>query len=614
MRTARVLVLAGAAGLTLPGALIGCSKKQSSASTTPATASEPATPPAAAQDDPMRGASRTNPVEKVEVLASFEGLQDMIVAGKNLSNRIEGNAEGGDPMAEVQALLLAQGFGPGFLGSINLDGLHALKMALPVDDASGPDAVDFAAALAVVDGRKVLESMPSNMRPQPLGGDVWELRQEDEAFMIKEAGKELLWGRNQSDLGKAGELTGAVDKGRRVRVRAWNIPADDVDPAELFDLPRDAPMVGTVSEILKELNAAELQLDFGTEKQLEVIASAEAPFGKLGLDPLGKPRRKATSIETRLPAGAVFVTSLSYGDPAMVNKTLDNSIPISQIPAPFDAIVKDAVKGLHMVLNSVGKNVVAALYLDSKGQATIVLAAGLKEKKQDKTAQGLRKIHGAAATALEAHAAMQGKNKDAKFLVSFKEGGLKFSGIKADQMTVKVPKDFQGELDQAGVFLKKNTVETVSFVQDGVAVWALGAGARSVASDVAKSLSKGRKTSLASDGNLETLRAGMDGCQICVTFDAAEYLRLRLVHLQSTTSDKALLKEVKANLSKLKKLKVDVDVSAGVRFEENLGALGLVVPKDTLGLSKDSIATLKDLVEFVESPSSAKTVAVAEAK
>ena len=595
MRTARVLALATVAGLTLS---VGCNTKQPVESTTPATASDPVAPPAA-EKDPMAGATRTNPVEKVEIFASFEGLEDMIVAGKDLSARIEGE-DGGDPIAEIQAMLLAQGFGPAFLKNINLDGLHALKIAFPADDDANPNDIDLSAALAVVDGRKVLESMPSSMRPQPLGGDVWEMRQEDETFLIKEAGKELLWGRSQGDVDKAVGLTKEAGPGRRVRVKAWNIPADDVDPAELLGLPSDGPMMKEVSEILKELNAAELQLDFGSKKQLELVATAEAPFSKLGLDPIGNPRKKATGLEARLPAGAVFVTSLSYGDPKMVNKTLDAAIPMDQIPAPFDAIVKEAVDGTHMILNSVGKNVVFALYLDSKGQATVVLAAGLKKKKQDKTAKGLRKIHGAAATALEAHAALQGKNKDAKFIVSFKEDGLKFSGVKADQMTVKVPKDFMGEMDEAAIFLKKNSIETVSFVEDGVAIWAAGAGSRGLASDIAKSLSKDRTTSMATEGNLETLRKGMDGCQVCMTFDGTAYLRLRLMHLASTTDDKAVAKKVKAHLAKLKKLKADVDVSMGVRVSDNNGAFGVVVPTATLGLSKETIASFKEIVEFVD--------------
>ncbi|MEM6293650.1 MAG: hypothetical protein AAGA54_20415 [Myxococcota bacterium] len=601
MRTARVFVLAGAAGLLLPGTLTGCAKKQPE-STTPATASEPAAPPAAPKVDPMADAERANPVEKVEVLASFEGIEDMIKTASNLQAKIEGEEPSGDPMAEIQAGLLAQGFGPGFLSSINLDALHAVKVAFPTDDAAGPEAIDFAASLAVSDARKVLESMPSAARPQPLGGDMWELRQENEAFLIKETGTALLWGRSDADVEKAGGLLQEVGKGRRVRIKAWNIPADQVNPAELLDLPQDIPIVKTASEILQELNAAEFQLDLGSGKQVEVVASAEAPFGKLGLDPLGKARMKATPLEAKLPEGAIFVTTLAYGDPKMLHKTIDKMVPVDQVPAPFDEMVKDAVKGVHMILNSIAGNVVAALYLDGKGQPTIVIAAGVKKKKQDKAIEGLRKIHGTVKLALDAHAALQGKNKDAKFAVNWKESGLKMSGVKADQMTVKIAKDFQGETEEVALFLKKNSIETVSFVEDGVAFWAIGAGARSLGSDVARSLGKDRSSSMASEGTLETVRKGMDGCQVCMSFDAGAYLRLRLLDMQAKTKDKAQLKVIKKKLAELKKLKGEAEVGMGVRFAENEGAVGFVVPTATLELSKETVASMKDLLEFVDSP------------
>jgi hypothetical protein len=598
MQSARVVLLAGAASLLVPAA--GCSKKTAPETVEPAAASEPVAAPVADEQAKPDKAPGIPAEEKVHVLASFEGVQDMIVGGTDLAARVNGEDPSADPLAEVQAGLLAQGFGPGFLSNINLDGMHVVKVAFPAGDAGGPDAIDFAASLAVVDGRKVLESFPSSSRPQPLGGDMWELRQENDAVLIKEAGAKLLWGRSQDDVEKAGGLEGEAGKGRRIRVKAWNIPADDVDPAELLDLPSDIPGVAAVSEILKELNAAEVQIDFGTKKRLEVVASAEAPFGKLGLDPIGKPRMKATPLEGKLPAGAVFVTTLAFGDPAMLHKTIDNTVPVDQVPAPFDTMVKDAVKGTHMVLNSISKNVVAALYVDKKGAATILLAAGVKGKKEAKALEGMRKIQGTMKSALEAHAALQGKNNGAKFGVTWKESGLKISGVRADQLTVKIPKDFQPDAQDAALFLKKNAVESVSFVQDGVAFWAIGAGARSLGSDVARSLGKDRTSSMASDGTLTKLRKGMDGCQLCMSFDGTEYLRVRLLDMQAKTKDKAKLKDIKKHLGTLNKTEGDVVVGFGVRFSDNDGAAGLVVPSPTLRLSKDTLSSLRGVFDFIE--------------
>ena len=601
-------MLAGAASLLVPAA--GCSKgKQTPETVEPATASEPAAPPVT-QDEPVRANPKVSDAEKVQVLASVEGVQDMLSAANQLQARIEGEDPKPNPLADVEAMLLAQGFGPGFLGNINLDGKHVVKVAFPTNDAAGPEAIDFAATVSVSDGRKVLESFPSGMRPQPLGGEMWELRQENDVLLIKEAGAELLWGRSQGDVEKATGLVKEAGDGRRVRVKAWNIPADDVDPAELLDLPSDMPGVAAISEILKELNAAELEVDFGTGKQLELIGSAEAPFGKLGLEPIGKVRKKATKLEGKLPAGAVFVTTLSFGNPKKLHKTIDALVPVDQVPAPFDTMVKDAVKGTHMVLNAIAGNVALALYVDKKGQAALVFAAGIKGNKEGKALEGMRKVQGSMKSALEAHAALQGKNKDAKFGVTLKEEGLKISGIKADQLSVKVPKDFESDTEDLALFLKKNSVESVSFAQDGVAVWAFGSGARGVASDIARSLGKDRSSSMASEGTLETLRKGMDGCQLCMTFDGAEYLRVRLLDMKAKTKDKAKLKQIKANLGKLAKITTEVDAGFGMRFAENSGSAGVVVPAETLGLSKENIAVLKELVEYVESDG---TVEVAKA-
>ncbi len=611
MQTARVFLLAAAAGLLLPAA--GCSK-QKSQSTTPATASDPVAPSQGAGDKNGPTRVTVSPEDKVQVLASFEGLMDMLSAVNDLQARIEGEEPSADPLAEVQAGLLSQGFGPAFLGSINLDGKHAVKIAFPSDDAAGPEAIDFAATLAVTDGRKVLESMPSAMRPQPLGGEMWELRQDDETLLIKEAGAELLWGRSPADVEKAADLAEKVGAGRRIRIKAWNIPADEVNPAELLDLPTDIPIVATVADILKELSTAELQLDYGTDRQLELVASAEAPFGKLGLEPLGEAREKSTPLEAKLPAGAVFITTLAYGNPEVLNKTIDKMVPVDQVPAPFDTMVKDAVKGTHMVLNSIAANVVAALYVDNKGRATVVIAAGVRPKQEDKALEGMRMVQNTLKTAIEAHAALQGKDADKKFGVTLKEGGVKISGVKADQLNVKIAKDFQSDTKDIALFLKKDAIESVSFVQDGVALWAIGSGARTLASDVAGSLGKDRTTSMASEGTLSSLREGMDGCQVCMSFDGGEYLRVRLLDMQAKTTDKAKLKEIKTHLGKLSKVKGEAEVGVGVRFAEKVGAAGVVVPKPTLALGKDAIATLKEVAEFVEGIEAPSVVAEVETK
>src|SRR5690606_40779916 len=118
---------------------------------------------------------------------------------------------------------------------------------------------------------------------------------------------------------------------------------------------------------------------------------AEAPFHKLGLEPIGAARAAATGLESRLPAEPVFVTTLSWGDPALLHGIVD-SVPMSQVPEPVRPMVEKAMKSAHGLLDQVASDVVFALYIDDKkGQATFVMAADVKDEAKTKAA--LQGVH-----------------------------------------------------------------------------------------------------------------------------------------------------------------------------------------------------------------------------
>lgn len=593
MLSARPLVLVGALAVSLGG----CSKSASvsTGSSAPASGSQPVAKPEGG--DRLSNPKPSADVEKTEIRVSVEGIDDILATGLDILKRIDPDNTTSDPLADVQAMLLAQGFAPAFINNIDLSGQHVLWAAMPVDDAS--DAEAFAATVSVMDPRKVIEALPEGNRAQPLGDGVWRLDVDKEQLLMKEAGKELLVSESQDDLSRAAKLRAEAGSGRRIRARAWNIPTDDIDPADLLDLPAGNPIVKQLTAIAKELKGIGVEADLGSKRPIQVVASAEGPFAKLGLDPLGKPRSASTALEKRLPGNPFFVASLAYGDPTMVHKTIDKVVPLDQIPAPFDGIVKRALEGAHGLLDQVANDVVIAMYLNSKGQATFVIAADVKA--DENTTKGIRAINGSLVEALTAHAAMQGKNKNAKFEVQLKNDGIKFSGVKADRLLVKIPKDFREDFAKASVFMKGDSLETVSFVKGNTALIAIGSGGRALAADVAKSLGSGSKAALANDSAMTSLRSGMEGCQVCVTFDAKEYLRLRL-QLLAEGSDKTVAKDAKAKLKQLGKVSGDVDLGAGLRFEADNAAFGFVVPAETVSLSADAIATLKQLNEFVDSP------------
>jgi hypothetical protein len=589
MSSAPLIVLAG----VLAVGAGACNRNKPVEPTTPAGGSEPvaADPGADGAPDPYAN------VEKVEVRATVEQVDDMLRAIGELSRAFDTGAPV-DPLADMQAMLLAQGFAPTFFKNIDIDGLHTMWMAFPAGRNAGPEALDLAASVAVVDGRKVIEGTPQSLKPQPLGEGVWEFRKDGTQVLMREAGKELLIGLSQEDLEKSTGLRADAGKGRRFRSRAWNIPTDDIDPVDVLGLPRDNPLVEKISGVVKELEAVELEADFGTKRRLEVVGKVEAPWSKLGLEPLGKPRKQASELEKVLPPGAFFVATYSYGDPALLHKTMDQVIPLGQIPAPFSEIAKKAVSGAHTLLDQVKDDVALGFYVDAKGQAALLIAANVADAK--KTTDGMREINQAIIDALEAHATIQGKNKDAKFVVDYKKDGLRFAAVKADRITVKIPKNFEEDIDDMGPFLKKNAVEVVSFAKGNTAVVAIGAGARTIAADIAKNLGKAPASSLASNEGLRSLRAGMEGCQICLSADFVRYLQFRLMLLEGKTEDKAVAKQARAHRAKLAKLSA-LDGAGGVRVNPKKAVFAFVVPEKTIASVGAQVQQMREINEFVES-------------
>jgi hypothetical protein len=587
MSSAPIIVLASALALGA-GA---CNRNQPVQPTPPAGGGDPVTNPVPDdQPDP------TATAEKVQVRASVEHLDDMLGAFGQVARAFDASAPA-DPLADLQAMLLAQGFAPTFFKNIDIAGLHTMWMAFPAGREAGPNALDLAASVAVVDGRKVIEGMPAAFKPQPLGEGAWEFRKDNTHVLIREQGKELLFGLSADDLEKAPGLRKEAGEGRRFRARAWNIPTDDIDPVETLGLPRDNPFVKSIAAVVKDLEAVELETDFGTKRPLEIVGKVEAPWGKLGIDPLGQPRKQATDLEKVLPAGAFFVTTMSWGKPAALHKTMDAIVPLDQIPAPFNDIAKKAVAGAHTLLDQVAQDVAVGVYIDNKGQAAMLIAADVKDA--TKTTEGMRSINQSIVDSLAAHATMQGKNKDAKFVVDYKKDGLRFAAVKADRMTVKIPKNFESDFEPLGPFLKKNSVETVSFAKGTIAVVAIGAGARTIASDIAKNLGKAPASSMANANGLRALRAGMDGCQICATVDFVKYLHFRLLLLEGKTADKTVAKDAKAHRAKLAKL-AGLDAGGGVRMNDKKAAFGFVVPEKTIATLGPQVATLREINEFVD--------------
>jgi len=569
-------------------AAMACAKSKGPPSSEPAAEPAQASEPAAAAPPVAKPA-----VPKIQVTASLEGLGDMMDAASVISKNVDPEAPI-DVRAQVGALLLASGFGPGFLANIALDAVHSVALAFPPGEQQSPSDIEFAGAFGVLDARKVLESMPASFKPQPLGAGGWEIRFEQMTLFLKEAGQELQLGLSAADLARANALERQPSPNRRIRARAENIPPDLLDIDEI-------PGVNEVPGLRKVLEGAksvEVEFDFGTARPAQVLAAAQAPFSSLGLEPIGVPRGAATALEQRLPERPFLAASMSWGDPSLLHASIDRLVPLDQIPEPFAAIVRQSITGVHGLLDQISNDVVVGLYVGPKGEAAAVIAADVKSDADTMT--GVRSIEDALIKTIEAHAVMQGKNEAAKFTVEYKENGASFGAVKADRLAVKVPKDFRDDFDDVETFLKKDTLEVISFVHEGIAVLAVGAGARALAAQVAKPASKTKTTSLGQDSGLQGIRTAMGGCQLCASFDITEYLRFRLHLLRAQTEDKAELKKSKAMLSDLAKVKVTEKPSLGVRVEPERGSLALHVPQPLMFTGHEELEVLQEINAYVD--------------
>lgn len=595
--------------LAAPLALASCGKKKNTEETQPPLAPVATVPAGGGGATPDKALEPRPSVERITVSGSVEGLDDMLDGFKKLGESYMPE-QATDPKAEIQAALLGMGFGPGFFNNVDLDGLHAFSTASPVE-GGGPQDSSIAASVAVVDARKLIDNMPQGQRPSPLGDGMWELKMDDTRLLMREQGKELLLGLSTADIDAASKLRSQTKPGRRIRMQALNVPTDDIDPAAVLeDLPGGSELAKQLSEIVREMNAVTFEADFGTTRDFQAELGAAAPFHKLGLGPIGTPRAAATTLEGHLPGDPVFVTTLSWGDPALLHKLVD-SVPLRDVPDPIKPMVEKAMKSAHGLLDQIATDVAFALYVDKKGRATFVMAASVKDEAKAKAA--LQGVHQVLAEGVQTQATMAGGSKDAAFTAKLELDGLKVPGGKADLLAITIPKDFQGDLRKAKMFIGKNTLELVSHVAGGTAVLAIGAGAKTLVTDVARNAGKPSKDSLAQHDGLAALRKSMGGCQICMSGDPQDYFRFRLLLVRDETTDKAVAKQATDRLTQLGKMASIGMPGFGIKVEAEKAAVGLVVPQATLFAPPASVDKLEEINQFVDDPESAMAAKKEEA-
>lgn len=594
MFTVRVALVTTA--LVVAPASFGCAKKTTTANVVVVDEPQPGDAPGGTVEGQAgRPARKAPPGKPLKVRASLHGAGDLMALVKQTTTAWTPK-QPIDPAAQIQAILLQMGFGPGLWTSLDLAGPFAVDATFYPQDPSYD--LKLAGTLAAVSAKGVMDGMPSAQRPQPLGNGVWELVQGELRVLLREKPKALEFALSSADLERAAGLAGEAGQGRRLRLRGADLPPGMLETSALNSLP--AGLRKQVLAVLRDATAGGLELDAGTDRDLVLQLSAEAPFSRLGLSPLGPARTASTPLEAVLPARPALVVALPWGTPEALHGALDKGVPLSQIPAPFDVVAKDAVAAAHAVLDQVQSDVVFAVYLSSKGEATAVLAANVKDEAAARSA--LRGVEQALAKGFAAFDSLTGEDKSAKINFTVKTDGARAGALKADLLTIPVPKNMEKEAADLEPFLvAKKKLEAVTFVSGNLAVFTVGAGASKLAGDIGGGLKGGRKDSLDADVGLRLARTASQGCHFCASVDPIALLRLSVLSDAASRADKARLKKIEAGAAAFTRMGGAVGV--GVKLEPNLGSMAIGVPKAVLVPSPADAAQLGEL--FGDRPASA---------
>lgn len=574
----------------------GCAKKTAPTTVvvvddTPKDKGGGAAAPGGAQDESLPEVSvgtvaRKPPAGKpVHVRAALHGVGDLFALIKQTTAAWTPK-QPIDPAAQIQAILLQLGYGPGLWSNLDLAGPFTVDATFPYQDP-GSD-LKLVGSLAALSAKGVMDGMPSSQRPQPLGGGVWELIQGEMRVYLREQSKALEFALGIADLDRAGPLVAEAGKGRRLQLRAWDMPQGMLGNLNL-GLP--AGLGRQLDAVLRDTKSAALEVDAGTDRDLTLQVSAEAPFARLGLSPLGPARNQPTALEALLPSAPALVVALPWGNPEVLHAMLDKNVRLDQIPAPFDKVAKDALQGAHGLLDQVTGDVVFALYVGAKGETTAVIAANVKDEAAARAAA--RSVTGAASKGLEAFNQLTGEDKAAKIGVTFKADGVKAGAVKADLLAIAVPKNMEKEVDSLSPFLTKKKLEAVTLVSGQLAVLAVGGAAEKLVADVGGGLKSGRKTSLSSDAGLRLARQSSQGCHFCVSVDPPALLRLAALVDPDGRKDKVRLGELDAAAATF--TRIGGAVGLGLKLDPGLGGLGLGLPKSVLVLSPADAVTLGKL-------------------
>ncbi len=510
------------------------------------------------------------PPPSVHVRASARSFDDIFALIKQATGAW--TSEPFDVDDQAQAMLLQMAYGPGLWNNLDWSGLMAVDFQVPLADDSL--ASDFRAygTLASTNSRTLVDSMPEGSRPQPLGNGVWEMISDNLRVLLREQPAALEFAFVTSDLDRAAGLPAATPATATTRfaVVADNIPEAWLDAHDFIDLPESSQAMRQLSAVVDGISEVSFAFDAGTERDLRLSIEARAPFQQLGLSPLGPPRLRPTSLEASLPGSPFAVITMSWGSPELLHKTIDRSVPMDQIPAPFDKLARTAIGGAHSLLDQIQDDVAVAFYLTKNGRLAVIMAA--KVRNEAAGAKALRDITDSMVQGLESYSELVGGSAEASIKMTFKAGGGRLGRGRGDLLRIRAPKNMAQETKRAAFLLsKKKEFEVLSGVQNGVAILAYGGGTSELWADK-------KAGTLAEDTGLAQARIASTGCQLCLSVDPVGITRLIATIARDRSNDTKITKDYSKVLGGLKKLGDIGDIGLGLRLQDDRGAFALGMP------------------------------------
>lgn len=565
--------------------------------------------PDAGQADPggpsvIAAAPARPPVKKTQMQFSVRELGPTLDAATAMFS-IWIPDEGIDLRNQLGGALAQEGFAPGTLDLLDLQASHAGRLAIPHEgqEHARPEDVEVVAFIPSNNPKALIEALPTAFSAQPLGAGLWQGLLDDTVVAMREQSNALELALSVETLDQARPLAEAAPKdGARMRFKAWDLPTEGI----ASDLPIGAgsplePLIRVLADIAEDLGAVEVGLDFAQTSGAELSASVEAPFERLGLEPLGAPMTGPSALATQLPAHPVFAVDVAWNDPAKLHRLLDDvtRTPLNGVPSPFAEHLQTGLDGVHKALDQVEETVFAA-YLDGRGRATLVLAATVKDEQGAIEAE--RAVLGSMHALFSEHIKLEGNDPERRYTATFKQESLRVGGTKADHLEVTAPRWLKddGDTDALASIVgpaKKAKLDIYAAVDGKTIVVAIGAGAKSFLGGMGKGFGAPRTTSLETDGGLALARDASGGCQVCLVVEPKQVLMMVLTVAKDDEDDKGAKKKMTKGIKSVDKLSFDGQVAVGGRASNQDGQLAISVPAKVLFPSPDVAGKIIQVIE-----------------